>query len=183
MVKPSQKEQDKLAKVNKPTAKPTDKTVVKEVTIPATTKSVAKKVATKPQAKAKATPAKATVNKPAKKVVAKKISPEEIKQATQHHTLHEDHLEVAKLAYQHLQTEDGFAKPPTPPKQDDKVVHPLESVEPSIPVYSVAVAPAVVAKDPTPPVQPIPLHKPQNLPTTKDGKLKWSEIKDKLPRP
>ena len=181
MVKPSQKEQDKLAKVNKPTAKS------------ATTKTAAKKVSPKPQAKAKATPAKATVNKPIRRRVAvlpsgigglsKKISTDEIKQATQHHTLHEDHLEVAKLAYQHLQTEDGFAKPPTPPKQDDKVGHPLESVEPSIPVYSVSVAPAVVAKDPTPPVQPIPLHKPQNFPTTKDGKLKWSEIKDKLPRP
>ena len=180
MVKPSQKEQDKLAKVNKPTAKS------------ATTKTAAKKVSPKPQAKAKATPAKATVNKPIRRRVAvlpsgigglsKKISTDEIKQATQHHTLHEDHLEVAKLAYQHLQTEDGFAKPPTPPKQNDKAIHPLEPMEPSIPVYSVAVAPAVVTKVPAPLAPSIPLNKPQSLPTTKDGKLKWSDIKDKLPR-
>lgn len=182
MVKPSQKELDKLAKVNKPVAKPiATKNVVKEVVTPIAIKPVAKKVTIKPQAKA--TTAKATVTKQAKKVVAKKISPDEIKQATQSHTTHEDHLEVAKLAYQHLHSEEGFAKPPTPPKQNDKVVHPLEPVEPSIPVYSVALAPAVVAKDPAPFAQPIPLNKAQNLPTTKDGKLKWSEIKDRLPRP
>ena len=135
MTKPSKKELDKLKVANKP----------------------------KPQLKATTKP-KVSPVKAMKDVVAKKVSAKENDQAKKEVTTHKEHVDIAKLAYQHLhEKEDKFAKPPN---TIHDTITPLESVEPSIPVHSVAIAPKLTI-DP--------------LPVTKDGKLKWSDIKARLP--
>ena len=157
MTKPSKKELEKLQAANKPKAPPKTpvKTPVKAV-------------------KPKVSPVKAM-----KEVVAKKVPAKEIEQATKSVTTHDEHVDIAKLAYQHLHEEDKFAKPPNPITGD---IVPLEKVEPSIPVHSVAIAPQggvephpytrsmVATSQPTEP-----------LPVTKEGKLKWSDMKARLP--
>lgn len=167
MTSPTKKEIEKLEALNKPKVTPTKKAPVK--------KAVAKKVpakkapvATTPKAKPKASPIEAM-----KKVVEKKVSKKEIEQATKSHTSHQEHVEIAKLAYQHLHEEpqvttrvpeDSYSKPST--KVTTTI--PQQEVKPSIPVHSVALAPKT-----TPSIK--------EEPVAKDGKLKWSDIKAKLP--
>lgn len=173
MTSPTKKEIEKLEALNKPKATPAKKAPVKKAVAK---KAPAKKapVATPTKAKPKASPIEAM-----KKVVEKKVSKKEIEQATKSHTSHQEHVEIAKLAYQHLHEEptqeppvkeESYAKPST------KVTEQPTPVEhtPSIPVHSVALAPAI---HPPKPVEPT-----TDLPTTKEGKLKWSDIQGKLPR-
>ena len=157
MTTPSKKQLEKLQAANKPK------------TPPKTVKQVAK--STKPSVSAV---------KAMKEVVAKKVPAKEIEEATKSVTTHEEHVDIAKLAYQHLHEEEKYAKPPTPTTGD---IVPLEKVEPSIPVHSVAIAPkGATEPDPyTKATASLPPTTVAPLPMTKEGKLKWSDIKARLP--
>ena len=157
MTTPNKKQLEKLQAANKPK------------TPPKTVKPVAK--STKPSV----SPVKAM-----KEVVAKKVPAKEIEEATKSVTTHEEHVDIAKLAYQHLhEPEDKYAKPPTP--THDGIV-PLEKVEPSIPVHSVAIAPQGASEpDPYTRSMAATTQPTEPLPVTKEGKLKWSDVKARLP--
>ena len=156
MTTPNKKQLEKLQAANKPK------------TPPKSAKPVAK--STKPSA----SPVKAM-----KEVVAKKVPAKEIEEATKSVTTHEEHVDIAKLAYQHLHEEEKFAKPPNPITGG---IVPLEKVEPSIPVHSVAIAPQGVT-EPNPYTRSMAAttQPTEPLPVTKEGKLKWSDMKARLP--
>ena len=156
MTTPNKKQLEKLQAANKPK------------TPPKSAKPVAK--STKPSA----SPVKAM-----KEVVAKKVPAKEIEEATKSVTTHEEHVDIAKLAYQHLHEEEKFAKPPNPITGG---IVPLEKVEPSIPVHSVAIAPQG-ATEPNPYTRSMAAttQPTEPLPVTKEGKLKWSDMKARLP--
>ena len=157
MTKPSKKELEKHQAANKPKAPP--------------------KTPVKPPVKVvnpKVSPVKAM-----KEVVAKKVPAKEIEQATKSVTTHDEHVDIAKLAYQHLHEEEKFAKPPNPIHD---AIQPLEKVEPSIPVHSVAIAPQGAAEPNPYPRTMVPTAlSTEPLPVTKEGKLKWSDMKARLP--
>ena len=157
MTTPNKKQLEKLQAANKPK------------TPPKTVKPVAK--STKPSV----SPLKVM-----KEVVAKKVPAKEIEETTKSVTTHEEHVDIAKLAYQHLhEPEDKYAKPPTPTTGD---IVPLEKVEPSIPVHSVAIAPqGATEPDPYTRSMVATTQPTEPLPVTKEGKLKWSDMKARLP--
>ena len=156
MTTPSKKQLEKLQVANKPK------------TPPKTVKPVAK--STKPSV----SPVKAM-----KEVVAKKVPAKEIEEATKSVTTHDEHVDIAKLAYQHLHEEEKFAKPPNPIHD---AIQPLENAEPSIPVHSVAIAPqGAVEPNPYPRTMVPTALSTEPLPVTKEGKLKWSDMKARLP--
>ena len=138
-----------------------------------TSKTSPKKSPVKDTTPTKVTKPKVSPVKAMKEVVAKKVSKEEIDQATKSPTTHAEHVDIAKLAYQHLHEdkpqEDTYSKPEKVKPTD---VPAVEEATPSIPVHSVALAPQQV----TPVKAPV-----ATLPTTRDGKLKWSDIKAMLP--
>lgn len=160
-----------MATSTKPKATPAKKTPAKKVVVK---KAPPKKVAPPTTPKDKPSPIKAM-----KEVVEKKVSKKEIEEATRSHTSHKEHVDIAKLAYQHLHEEptketpvkeESYAKPTTKTAEQT----PLVEHTPSIPVHSVALAPSIHL--------PKPVEPTADLPTTKEGKLKWSDIQGKLPR-
>ena len=161
MTKPSKKELEKLTKAN-------EKAETKVEAKPATKVKPALAAKTATPAKKAAPPAKKAA--PAKKVVAaKKVLPAP---APAKKTTRQEHKDLAKVAYQHLHEEEKFSKP-----DNIKANEPLAAgtMKPSIPVHSVAIAPnrSVSAPEPF-----VPSNDP--LAKTKDGKLKWADLRAKL---